>query len=37
MSALASCLFGLLLLIAGAEMIVRAGSRLAALVGVPPF
>lgn len=37
MSALAWCLFGLLLLVAGAELIVRAGSRLAALVGIPPI
>ncbi len=37
MSALAWCLLGLCLLVAGAEMVVRAGSRLAALVGVPPI
>jgi len=37
LSALAWCLFGLFLLVAGAELIVRAGTRLAALVGIPPI
>ncbi|MGS1097054.1 calcium/sodium antiporter (plasmid) [Aquamicrobium terrae] len=37
MTALAWCLFGLSLLVAGSEMVVRAGSRLAALIGIPPI
>jgi cation:H+ antiporter len=35
--ALAWCLAGLAALVAGSELLVRAGSRLAALVGIPPI
>jgi len=37
MSILGSCVFGLVMLVAGAELLVRGGTRLAALVGVPPI
>lgn len=37
MIAVAWCLAGLVALVAGSELLVRAGSRLAALVGIPPI
>lgn len=37
MNALGWCFLGLAALVAGAEMIVRAGSQLAALMGIPPI
>ncbi|MCC6205029.1 MAG: calcium/sodium antiporter [Hyphomicrobiales bacterium] len=37
MSALGWCLLGLVTLVVGAELLVRGGTRLAALVGVPPI
>ncbi len=37
MSALAWCFLGLVALVAGAEMVVRGGSRLAGLIGIPPI
>lgn len=37
MSAIVWCALGLAALVGGAELLVRAGSRLAALIGIPPI
>ncbi len=37
MGAVAWCLFGLVALVAGSELLVRGGTRFAALLGVPPI